>query len=240
MTAFPNSLTNYFLARRLRRAFLALLIVFVVWQPLSVSAQTVAVDNLSASGAGFINISGTQWVGFRFQVGSTDQRLNEWSVVAAAGGTATNLTLSLYALDAGTNLPSGAALASAVVPWVPGATNRYTVASLGAIATTTLTANAKYAVTLGPTAAGTGRWAVAVTPPTFSGGFSAVGGYLSTTNSGGTWSNQGLNFPIQLKVTSVGAAATVSVPTLEFWSLSVLGILVAGFAAFRLRRSYAA
>ena len=216
---------------------LSLVIAFAAWLPQLAQAQVVVLDNLSAAPAGNISVSTTQWMAIPFQVGPTNQRISEWTVGSSVGGASTNVTLSLFALDPATNLPSGGALASAVVPWVIGVNNTYTAASLGAIATTTLTANMKYGLAFGPAAAGNVRWTVTNTALTFSGGFAAAGTSFGSNNSGASWSVRSYNFVAQLKVAPVPvASAAVAVPTLEFWSLSALGILVAGLGAHRMRR----
>lgn len=228
------------------KALLGLLVAVAALQPHQAYAQTTVADNLSAPlEVSAITINTTQWVGFPFQVGGTAQRIFEWRARGYNLGSPGNVTLKLFALNAGTNLPAGAELASAVVAWDPTLDNTYSAAALGAIATTTLNVNTKYALVFGPTVSGDRYWGFSSTvPPTFSGGFSAAGRYLTSTNSGVTWNNSsgalGPILRLQVVAAVVAApAATAPVPTLEVWSISALGLLVAGFGAYSQRRRLA-
>ncbi|MFN3436908.1 MAG: IPTL-CTERM sorting domain-containing protein [Acidovorax sp.] len=227
------------------KAFWGLFIAVAAWHPQQAHAQTTVADNLAAPlEVAALTIDATQWAGFPFQVGATAQRIFEWRARGYNLGAPGNVTLKLFSLNAVTNLPVGAELASAVVAWDPTLDNTYSAAALGAIATTTLNANAKYALVFGPAAPGPYYWGFTSTvPPTFSSGFAAAGRYLVTTDSGATWSNNAGSSPIlQLQVVAapvVAPVATAAIPTLEVWSLSALGLLVAGVGAYSQRRRVA-
>lgn len=230
------------LAHDVGKAFLGLLIAVAAWLPQQAQAQTTVVDNLAPSGGASSVFNSTTWIGFRFQVGPADQRISEWTAVADSFGVATDVRLRLFELDSVTNSPSRE-LASVMLPWAVGVDNTYSAGSLGAVATTTLSANTKYGLVLGEPTVSMLAWPYTVTAPTFSGGFSAAGNMLVTTNGGTTWGilagPQHLRTQLKVVAALPPSGAAVAVPTLEVWSLSALGLLVAGFGARRMRRGNA-
>ena len=152
-------------------------------------------------------------------------------------GTGT-MTVRLYAVDLGTGFPTGGALASTTLAWV-GGVNTYQSADLGAIATTTLNANAGYALVAIWVSGADLRWYT--TPPayTFSDGFADVGSgeELVTVNSGGSWTTESHRLVTRLKVAPpLAPATTAAVPSLHDGALWVLALGVMGVGVFRLRR----
>ncbi len=172
------------------------------WAPLA-SAQPaptpiVVVDSLPIDESTSYPIFGDDQRGPTFQTGTVPTR-----IVEAAFGFDTDVnpitaTLGLYQLDGTTNLPTGAALASATINIVGTAAVTdvitYDAAQLGAIATTTLQAGQKYALIL----SNAGNIAGLTDDDnndnayTFAGGFGVAGsGHVESTNGGTSWQTQG-------------------------------------------------
>jgi hypothetical protein len=206
-----------------------------------VSAPLVTTSDLSGSSPGI-------WLGFRFQVGATAQRIHEWSAVfdeplnpmAVKDGT---VTLSLFAVDPLTGFPTGASLASQRLTWGNGV-NTYAAADLGAIATTTLNANMPYALVAGGGTGGDINWYNRSADYSFSGGFAPVGNGMTLVGTGyGTgWTTSPGHVLTELKVAPAPVptpVATTAVPFLGGWALWALGLGLMGGGAWRLRRKIA-
>lgn len=235
-----------FLPFPVRKALFALCLMAAALHAPSVLAQaTVVSAPLSAT----LNSSGTVpgiWIGFRFQVGATAQRIHEWSaffdvVLAPAAVNNGTVTLSLFAVDPLTGFPTGASLASQTLTWVNGV-NTYAAADLGAIATTTLNANMPYALVAGGGTGGDINWYTRFVDYSFSDGFAPVGDgwMLVGTGSGTSWTTQTGYVVTELKVAPAPApVAATAVPFLGGWALWALGLGLMGGGAWRLRRKIA-
>lgn len=236
-----------------RKALFALCLMAAALHGPSVLAQTqttVVSAPLSATGNASGTIAGI-WIGFRFQVGPTAQRIHEWSAVfrsVVAPGAKNNgrVTLNLFAVDPLTGFPTGASLASQTLTWGIGVNgvNTYAAADLGAIATTTLNANMPYALVAGGGAGGDINWYSRSAGYSFSGGFAPVGDgrTLVGTGSGMNWTTDPDHVVTELKVAPAPAPAPVAataVPFLGGWALWALGLGLMGGGAWRLRREIA-
>ncbi len=223
------------LNRTLVRGMLALLLGVASLWAAPASAQTTVVDSIALN-AGSWGVSGTTWLGSMFQTGPGSTNINEvsFSYFTVAPGT---VTLRLYNVD-GTNFPAGAPVATAVVPSVAGV-NTYNTAALGAIATATLAPSQKYALIVSQPSGGVDladNNFGAANAYTFAGGFSAAGtGYAITNNAGASWGTQPGTPAFQLKITAAVAPTPQSIPTLGFWAMVLMALLLLGLARRQLR-----
>ncbi|MCS4294970.1 hypothetical protein M2375_003203 [Comamonas sp. BIGb0152] len=166
-------------------------------------------------------ISQTDWRGPAFTTGTVPTRISEITFGLSVTDPSTQTTLRLFQLDDTTELPTGAALASATLAVVTAndsanlSPNTYTAAQLGSIPTTTLLANKKYALIFSSPSAGTIMLSDNDGPGnayTYGGGFSvAAAGYLQSTDSGTVWFKNDLVTPA-MKLTVVPVDEVVVVP----------------------------
>lgn len=228
---------NNLLSVSTRKVFVGLCLVAWAFYLQSVHAQTTVIS----SGPTIGNASGSLgniWIGYRFQVGPVAQRISEWSALFLASDP--TVTVRLYSVDLGTGFPSGAPLATVTVSKV-GGVNTYTAADLGAVATTTLNANAAYALVLGGAPGGEVTWQQA-TNNTFSAGFSAVGNgrtLVTINGDSGPWVTDPTFLSTELKVAAAplpAPTATTAVPTLQTGMLWGLALAVMVLGGMRLRR----
>lgn len=221
----------------IRKIFVGLCLMAGAFSLQSVHAQTTVISSGSNIGMSS-GSSGNIWLGFRFQVGPVAQRISEWSATFYANDP--TVTVRLYSVDLGTGFPNSAPLATVSVSQVAGV-NTYTATDLGAIATTTLNANAAYALVLGGSPGGEVSWRNA-TSPTFSAGFSSVGdGQTLVTTNGvtGPWVASSGFLATELKVAAAplpGPTATTAIPTLQTGALWALGLGVMVLGGMLLRR----
>lgn len=184
-----------------RYAVIGLLACAASWAPLASAQPTptpvVAVNSLPIEEANSYPINGTNQRGPTFQTGAVPTRIQEVAFGFDLGDPLQTATLSLYQLDAATNLPTGSALASTSVN-IQGTTAvtdvmTYDVAQLGSIATTTLQAGQKYALILSNASdfVGVTNDDTAQNAYTFGGGFGVAGeGHAESSDNGATWVNQ--------------------------------------------------
>jgi hypothetical protein len=221
----------------LHKLFLSLLLAIALMHQQVAYAQSTVVDSVLASTGSSSSPTHTTFMGFRFQVGSVDRRISEWSAVF--NGPGGDATLYLYAVDAGTGLPlsMSAPLAMDNIVWTPGV-NTYSATDLGGIAAMTLFAGRPYALVLQQGSDPIG-WYTGATNYTFAEGFTQVG--TGTTlvglHSGGSWVTD-TGYPVtQLKVDPLApvVATPAAIPTLQAEGLWLMGLLLALFGAWRMR-----
>lgn len=157
----------------------------------------VAMDSTTFDFYSNYNIAQTEWRGPAFTTGTLPTRITEITFGLSNTDPASQATLRLFQLDDTTELPTGAALASATLAIVNVndsanlSPNTYTAAQLGSIPSTTLLANKKYALIFSNTSSGLMALSDNNGPGnayTYGGGFSvAAAGYLQTQNSGADW-----------------------------------------------------
>ncbi|MEJ5149529.1 hypothetical protein [Comamonas sp. MYb396] len=236
-------------------AAISLLACTASWGPLA-SAQTppvpfVAVNSLPIDEPTSYQVEGLQQRGPTFQTGAVPTRIQELTIGFDAG-LPTTLTLSLYLLDTTTEFPTGTALASTTVN-VDGTAavtevTTYSAAQLGAIATTTLQANQKYALILSNASESTGFTNDDATTNayTFQGGFGPIGsGHVGTRDGGATWEmNEGTLaysmtvIPYEEVIVVEPPAAPTPVPALGAMGLVSL-VSVMGWVGLRRARKSA-
>ncbi|GAB2830718.1 hypothetical protein GCM10027276_36770 [Comamonas piscis] len=229
-------------------AALGLLACTATWGPFASAQSQTPVVVMDSTGFDFYSsyvASATQWRGPAFTTGTLPTRITEITFGMQSPALGVNADLRLFQLDDATELPSGAALASATLPivYVADASNlspnTYTAAQLGSIPGTTLLANKKYALILSTDAPGGMVLADNDSPPnayTYAGGFSvAASGYLQTMDSGSTWEQNGSVTPgfrltvVPFEEIVVPPAAPTPVPSLGTVGLvslvSVMGLM---------------
>ncbi|MEG2974703.1 MAG: hypothetical protein RR882_01305 [Comamonas sp.] len=167
------------------------------------------------------NIGQTEWRGPAFTTGTLPTRITEITFGLSNTDPASQATLRLFQLDDTTELPTGAALASATLAIVNVndsanlSPNTYTAAQLGSIPSTTLLANKKYALIFSNTSGGLMVLSDNDGPGnayTYGGGFSvAASGYLQTSDSGTVWEKNDFVTPA-MKLTVVPVDEVVVPP----------------------------
>lgn len=214
---------------RRQLATIALLACAAAWSPLA-SAQATAtpIVVIDSTGFGFYsayNVGTTEWRGPTFTTGTVPTQITEITLGLSNADPTTTATLSLFQLDDSSELPTGAALATATLPIVTGNDganlfpNTYTSAQLGGIPSITLLAGKKYALILSSPSGGYVGLSDNDGPAnayTFAGGFSAAGtGYVQTVDSGAVWVQNNFTTPaIKLSVVPVQDPPVIVDPVL--------------------------
>lgn len=189
-------------------AAIGLLACAASWSPLA-SAQnqlpTVVMDSTTFDSYAAYPVGDAQWRGPAFTTGMVTTQITEITFGLANNDPATQATLRLFQLDDTTELPIGAALASATLPITNVndnanlSANTYTAAQLGSIPSIVLLAQKKYALILSSPSGGFINLSDNDGPVdtyTYAGGFSvAAAGYLQTTDSGVNWEKNNLVTP---------------------------------------------
>ncbi|MEJ5149530.1 hypothetical protein [Comamonas sp. MYb396] len=207
-----------------RYAALGLLACAASWAPIA-SAQSqppvVVMDSTTFDFYSAYDVGDIQWRGPAFTTGTVPTRITEITFGLANGDPATTAQLRLFQLDDSSELPTGAALATATLPIVvpndPANlnANTYTAAQLGTIPSTTLLAGKKYALILSSPSGGFIALSDNNGPGnayTYAGGFSlAASGYVETYDSGTTWLQNAQVTPA-MKLTVVPVDDPIVVP----------------------------
>ncbi|MEJ5127469.1 hypothetical protein WH367_15600 [Comamonas sp. MYb21] len=205
-------------------AAIGLLACAASWAPIA-SAQSqppqVVIDSTGFDFYSAYPVSDSQWRGPAFTTGTVPTRITEITLGLANTDPATTALLRLLQLDGSTELPTGAALASATLPIVvpnDGANlnaNTYTAAQLGSIPSTTLLAGTKYALIVSSPSGGYIGLSDNDGPSnayTFAGGFStSAAGYVQSLDAGSTWTQNDQVTPA-IKLTVVPVDDPIVVP----------------------------
>lgn len=240
-------------------AAIGLLACAASWAPI-VSAQSqppvVVMDSTGFDFYSGYEVGASNWRGPAFTTGTVPTRITEITFGLASADPATTVTLSLFQLDDSSELPTGAALATATLPIVTGNDsanlfpNTYTSAQLGGIPSITLQAGKKYALILSSPSGAFAALSDNDGPGnayTYGGGFSvAASGYVQTLDGGTVWvQNNSVTPAIKLTVVPVDdpivvpPAAPTPVPTLGAVGLVSL-VSVMGWVGLRRSRKPAA
>lgn len=241
----PTSLRKY--------TAIGLLACSAFWAPLALAQSqppVVVMDSTTFDFYSGYEIGQIQWRGPAFTTGSVPTRITEVTFGLSNTNPADQATLRLFQLDDTTELPTGAALASATLPIVNVndsanlSPNTYTAAQLGSIPSTTLLANKKYALIFSNPS---GRYMALsdndspANAYTYGGGFSvAADGYVQTTDSGTVWTkNDSVTPAMRLTVTPVDEVVIPPASPTPVPGLGTVGLvsLVSVMGLMGLRRS---
>lgn len=241
-----------------RYAAIGLLAYAASWGTLASAQSQPPVVVIDSTGFDFYSaytVGANEWRGPTFTTGAVPTRITEITFGLSSGDPTTTAQLRLFQLDDSSELPTGAALATATLPIVTpndGANlnaNTYTAAQLGSIPSTTLLAGKKYALILSSPSGGYVGLSDNDGPSnayTYAGGFStSAAGYVETLDSGTTWTQNNQVTPaIKLTVVPVDdpivvpPAAPTPVPTLGAVGLVSL-VSVMGWVGLRRSRKSA-
>ncbi|MCS4294969.1 hypothetical protein M2375_003202 [Comamonas sp. BIGb0152] len=202
------------------------------------SQPTTVVDGITTDFYSSYPVGDVQWRGPAFTTGAVPTQITEITFGLTNVDPTAQATLRLFQLDDTTELPSGAALASASLPIVNTNddanlnANTYTAAQLGSIPGITLLAHKKYALILSSpsgSAISLSDNDGPVNAYTYSGGFStAAQGYLQTTDSGTNWEiNNAVTPAVRLTVLPVEEVVDIDpiTPPTPVPTVGVLGLL---------------